>query len=233
MAAITGSTAVLLAILQLAVYARPQLRDTLLDEFLAGSEYVAAGLALLAVVLGLSVAFHTRWQVLRMKTEHYRFVKFQFLLHAAKWANCAADERDKQLRKLLAGIHALDNRTRTTTTRECSHSKRTIQPSWCKPMTPLANDIHRYFRDRRLGAARILRNRPIVATLLSGGLPAHSSDLLFPQYSIRTFALCRGDETFGPPGRMKSVANLSRRRKGTEAGCHQSSRESTSGTATR
>ena len=153
-AAITGSTAVLLAILQLGVYARPQLRDTLLDEFLAGSEYVAAGLAALAVVLGLSVAFHTRWQVLRMKTEHYRFVKFQFLLHAAKWANCEADEGDKQLRKLLAGIHALDHRDAHDWAQGVFSLEEDNPAVVVQADDALANDILRYFRHRRLGAQR-------------------------------------------------------------------------------
>jgi hypothetical protein len=153
-AAIAGSGAVLLAILQLTVYARPQLAATILDELLAGSEYVAAVLALVAVGLGLAVAFHTRWQLQRMKTEQYRFLKFQFLLHAGGWLEKPSHQRRDQLQTLLAGIHALDRHDAHDWAQGVFSLFDDDPAVILRADAALTDDIVRYFRAKRIGTQR-------------------------------------------------------------------------------
>jgi hypothetical protein len=149
-AAVTGTLAVLLAIFQMA---KPRLFEAFLKAFEYG-ELLAAVLALVSVVVGLSVAFHTRWQLLRMKAEQYRFLKFHVLLHAGQWLNRSASDRDEGLRTLLAGIHALD--------KEDAHewsigvfSLVADDPALISQADePLTDDIVRYFRVHRLESQR-------------------------------------------------------------------------------
>jgi hypothetical protein len=149
-AATTGSLAVLFAIVKLA---RPSLFEPIHSAFEWG-ELAAAVLALVSVFVGLSVAFHTRWHLLRMKAEQYRFLKFQYLLHAAGWLKRPEHERRDELQTLLAGIHALEK----------SHAHHWSQGVFTlvdddpavinQADAPLADDIVRYFRVRRIRAQR-------------------------------------------------------------------------------
>jgi hypothetical protein len=149
-AAITGSLAVLLAILKLA---QPSLFEPVESAF-NWAEPLAALLALVAVVVGLSVAFHTRWHLLRMKAEQYRFLKFQVLLHAAGWQQRPEHERREELRTLLAGIHALDKHH----AHDWSQGVFTLVDDDPAVIAladgPLADDIVRYSRARRIRAQR-------------------------------------------------------------------------------
>lgn len=152
-AAVTGSLAVLFAILQLAADAEPRLLGAL-RPILERGEYLAAALALVAVVLGLGVAFHTRWHLLRMKAEQYRFLKFQFLLHAGDWLDRSEAERRERLQTLLAGIHALDKND----AHEWSQGVFSLvddEPLLiAKADAALTEDLVRYFRDNRIGSQR-------------------------------------------------------------------------------
>jgi hypothetical protein len=152
-AAVTGSAAVLLAILQLASFARPELLGSLIKFFEFG-EYIAAVLALIAVVLGLGVAFHTRWQLMRMKTEQYRFVKFQYLLHAGGWVSKSEHERSEHLRTLLAGIHALDSHAAHEWSQGVFSLVDDDPAVIASADAELSDDIVRYFRDKRIGSQR-------------------------------------------------------------------------------
>lgn len=153
-AAIAGSTAVLLAILQLATFARPLLLETPAAAVLAGGEYVAAILAIIAVVLGLSVAFHTRWRVLRMKAEQYRFLKAHYLLHAAQWLSRAPAERSDYLRTMLAGIHALDSGDAHHWAQGTFSLFRDEPASLAATDAPLAAALVRYLRVGRIESQR-------------------------------------------------------------------------------
>ncbi|HEX5104814.1 MAG TPA: hypothetical protein VFV87_13425 [Pirellulaceae bacterium] len=152
-AAVTGSAAVLLAILQLASFARPELFGSLIKFFEFG-EYIAAVLALVAVVLGLVVAFHTRWQLLRMKTEQYRFVKFHYLLHAGGWVSNSEHERSEHLLTLLAGIHALDSHDAHEWSLGVFSLVDDDPAVIASADASLAEDIVRYFREKRIGSQR-------------------------------------------------------------------------------
>ena len=149
-AAVTGSAAVLIAIVKLA---RPSLFEPMNEAF-NWFELIAAVLALMAVIIGLSAAFHTRWHLLRMKAEQYRFLKFQFLLHAAGWLKRSEHERREELRTLLAGIHALDKHH----AHDWSQGVFTLvddDPAVIAQADgSLTDDITRYFRERRIRGQR-------------------------------------------------------------------------------
>jgi len=153
-AAFAGSVAVLLAILQLAALARPELLGKFLVNLLAKCEYFAAALALLAVVLGLAVAFHTRWQLLRMKAEQYRFIKFHFLLHAGSWVNRSEHEQKERLQTLLAGLHALDGHDAHEWAQGVFSLVDDDPAIIAQADGPLTDDMVRYFREKRIGSQR-------------------------------------------------------------------------------
>lgn len=149
-AAITGSGAVLIAIVKLS---RASVFESISTAF-NWLELIAAVLALVAVVVGLSAAFHTRWHLLRMKAEQYRFLKFQMLLHAGGWLKRPEHERREELRTLLAGVHALDKHH----AHEWSQGVFTLvddDPAVIAQADgPLTDDITRYFRERRIRGQR-------------------------------------------------------------------------------
>jgi hypothetical protein len=152
-AAVTGSLAVLFAILQLAADAEPELLGPI-APILERGEYLAAVLALIAVVLGLGVAFHTRWQLLRMKAEQYRFLKFQFLLHGGDWLERPEADRRERLQTLLAGIHALDKHDAHDWS-QGTFSLVDDEPALiAKADAALTEDLVRYFREKRIGSQR-------------------------------------------------------------------------------
>jgi hypothetical protein len=149
-AAITGALAVFFAILKLA----PATLLVPIRPALEWGEPLFAVLAFCAVVIGVSAAFHTRWHLLRMKAEQYRFLKFHILLHAAAWLKRPEHERRDELRTLLAGIHALDKHH----AHEWSQGTFSLvddDPALVALADrPLAEDIIRYFRSRRLSGQR-------------------------------------------------------------------------------
>lgn len=153
-AAVTGSMAVLLAILQLASYAGLRFAGSPFVNVLAGTEYLAAILALIAVVFGLGVAFHTRWQLQRMKAEQYRFVKFHFLLHAGGWLNKSEHERREHLQTMLAGLHALDSHDAHDWAQGVSSLVDDDSPMIAQADGPLVDDLVRYFSAKRIGSQR-------------------------------------------------------------------------------
>jgi hypothetical protein len=152
-AAVTGSLAVLFAILQLAADAQPTLLGSIVPVLERG-EYLAAALALIAVVLGLGVAFHTRWQLLRMKAEQYRFVKFHFLLHAGGWTERSEADCREHLQTLLAGVHALDKHDAHEWAQGVFSLVDDDPGVIAKADPALVEDMVRYFRAKRLGSQR-------------------------------------------------------------------------------
>ena len=149
-AAITGTAAVLLAILQMA---RPDLFKAIFEFFEYG-ELVAAVAALFAVVLGLSIRFHTRWQLLRMKAEQYRFIKFHMVLHAAAWLARPPAQREEELRTLLAGLHALDQHDAHEWSLGVFSLVDDDPAVIASADGPLADDIVGYMRARRVASQR-------------------------------------------------------------------------------
>ena len=104
-AAIAGTLAVLMAVLQLAAKVLPNLKKV--ETFLSANEYSLAIIALIAVICGLVAAFHTHWRLFRFKAEQYRFVKYQYLLHAGHWLQQSSSDRIEHLRTTLAKLHHL------------------------------------------------------------------------------------------------------------------------------
>ena len=149
-AAITGTAAVLLAILQMA---RAELFRAIFAVFEYG-ELVAAVAALVAVAVGLSIRFHTRWQLLRMKAEQYRFVKFHMVLHALAWLARTPAKREEDLRTLLEGIHTLDKHNAHEWSLGVFSLVRDDPAVITSADGNLADDIIRYMRVRRIGWQR-------------------------------------------------------------------------------
>jgi hypothetical protein len=77
LAAIFGTAAVLLAIVQLSSFVP--------GRWSVPSEFVAALIALFAVILGLVASFQRRYLLERHKAERYRLVKFAFLTDSDLW----------------------------------------------------------------------------------------------------------------------------------------------------
>lgn len=90
-AAIAGTVAVLLAILQL---------PSIIGGFLVPIPFVegvAAAIAFVAVLLGIFTLRHVGWMFLRHKAERFKFLKFRFLIDPHLWGDDAAQrERTTQ-----------------------------------------------------------------------------------------------------------------------------------------
>jgi hypothetical protein len=87
MAAVFGTTAVLLAIVQLSRFVRER------GLLPTSGEFVAALIALFAVILGLIAAFQRRYLLERHKAERYRLMKFGFLIDPDLYTGNEAEAR--------------------------------------------------------------------------------------------------------------------------------------------
>jgi hypothetical protein len=101
LAAVCGTAAVLLAIVQLASFVP--------GRWPMSAEFAVALIALFAVILGLVASFQRRYLLERHKAERYRLVKFAFLTDPVAWCGDAvqAARRVEQLNQAVVEIAAL------------------------------------------------------------------------------------------------------------------------------
>ena len=97
LAATFGTIAVLLAIVQLSSFVRERVFLTVSGEF------VAALIALVAVILGLVASFQRRYLLERHKAERYRLLKFSFLIDPMLYSGCETDAKH-QMDRLGQGV---------------------------------------------------------------------------------------------------------------------------------
>lgn len=147
-AAVAGTLAVLLAVLQLAAKVLPNLKRV--EFFLQANEYSLAIIALIAVVCGLVAAFHTRWRLFRFKAEQYRFVKYQYLLHAGYWLTQPPTDRIDHLRTTLARLHHLGPKDYKYWAQGVSSLVLLDPPPAENPDAHLMADLVPYFRRKRI-----------------------------------------------------------------------------------
>lgn len=100
-AVLSGTLAVLLAILQLGYPVH--------GKWMHVAEVFAAAAAILAVGFGLAASRHTRWLLERHKAERFRLLFFRFLLDPEVWVS-ALDEADLTSR-LQSEANRIDNLT--------------------------------------------------------------------------------------------------------------------------
>lgn len=140
-AAVAGTAAIVLAILQLGNVAT----DSLLNL-----EVACLIAAVITIVLGAIHSLDHRWREDRFKAEQYRMLKFRFLHDAARWIAASAEERSRHLVTYIARIHAADRHV----IKEWIHWKREILPVLETPEgkldVNLAGELVDYFRERRL-----------------------------------------------------------------------------------
>jgi hypothetical protein len=168
-AAITGTVAVVLAISKLGIENRDYLAEflnyfispsfgvaaiKLTPEILIFLEVVCLSLALVTILLSISFSLDHRWRELRFKAEHYRMLKFRFLLNAAHWREVSEEDRGLHLFTHLTQIHSV-NKEKIL---EWIHWRKEIlpklEPQQQLPQEQLANELREYFRDRRLSPQR-------------------------------------------------------------------------------
>jgi hypothetical protein len=101
LAAVCGTGAVLLAIVQLASFVP--------GRWPMAVEFTVALIALFAVILGLVASFQRRYLLERHKAERYRLAKFAFLTDPALWCGDAVQStrRADQLHQAVVDIAAL------------------------------------------------------------------------------------------------------------------------------
>jgi hypothetical protein len=106
-AAVFGTIAVVLAILQLAF---ADTIGTVNEKVVTAVEILAVSLASIAVGLGLFAAFQTQWLVERNKAERLRLAKFRFLIDPELWSGSPAvrDQKIADLKKQVKQIEGAD-----------------------------------------------------------------------------------------------------------------------------
>ena len=113
-AAVCGALAVLFAIVQLYYWSlleKPLIVAIVLHERWVGwVEFVAAGVAVVAVGFGLWAAFSSKWLLEREKAERYRLLKFRFLIHPSRWSGAMSEKRRQQLRDEMKPVQTLDEK---------------------------------------------------------------------------------------------------------------------------
>ena len=141
LAAITGTTAVVVAILRLGKIGA---------EFLMYLEVACLVAAVVTIILGAFLSLDHRWRELRFKAEQYRMLKFRFLHDAAGWLAAGEEERGRHLFTHLLQIHAADRQV----IKEWIHWKMemlpVLQSPSVQPSEPLSVELADYFRQRRL-----------------------------------------------------------------------------------
>ena len=141
LAAIAGTGAVVLAILQL---------GKVKADSLMYLEVACLIAAVATIVLGAFLSLDHRWRELRFQAEQYRMLKFRFLHDAARWLAAGEEERGRHLFMHLSQIHAANRRV----IKEWIHWKMEMLPVLeapdVQPDLPLATELADYFRQRRL-----------------------------------------------------------------------------------
>lgn len=140
--AVTGTAAVVLAILQL--------RKEEAAASLLNLEVACLIAAVIAVVLGAVHRLDHRWREDRFKAEQYRMLKFRFLHDATRWLAASESERAQHLTHYISRIHAANR----DGIKEWIHWKKEILPLLESPDTKLdpllVAELTDYFRQRRL-----------------------------------------------------------------------------------
>ena len=107
LAAVFGTTAVLLAIVQLSSFVRER------GLLPTSGEFVAALIALFAMILGLVASFQRRYLLERHKAERYRLLKFGFLIDPDLYTGNEAETRRRtdRLSQEVVDVAALTHHT--------------------------------------------------------------------------------------------------------------------------
>lgn len=144
-AAVCGTAAVLLAILQLAAPTHVRL----LPEI----ELLAAGAAVIAVILGLVASSQTQWLLQRHKAERCRLLKFRFLSDPGLWAGDAAarQERVEALRTEVREIAGLTTHDLHRWVQEDEIPELPSGPLLGRAPASLCRPLVEYFQAKRLG----------------------------------------------------------------------------------
>ncbi len=142
-AAAAGTTAVVLAILQLPF-------GKVETNSLLNLEVICLIAAAITVLLGAIHSLDHRWREHRFKAEQYRKLKFRFLPDAARWLAASEEERAEHLSKYISGIHGANR----DVIKEWIHWKKEILPVLETPEAKLdanlAGELVDYFRQKRL-----------------------------------------------------------------------------------
>lgn len=111
-----GSTAVILAIVQLTFPSEPKTLWGSPMFYLSVCEMLTAGLAVLIILLGIGTYLKEQWLVARYRAERLRLLKFKFLLEPAMWSAdnaaielCRGDLRDQVREINNSRFPALEN----------------------------------------------------------------------------------------------------------------------------
>ena len=141
LAAITGTGAVVLAILQL---------GKIEADVLMYLEMACLVAAVVTIVLGIFLSLDHRWRELRFKAEQYRMLKFRFLHDAAGWLAAGEEERDRHLFTHLLKIHGANREAIKEWIRWKIEMLPLLEAPDVEPDLPLALELADYFRQRRL-----------------------------------------------------------------------------------
>ncbi|MFN0021529.1 MAG: DUF4231 domain-containing protein [Pirellulaceae bacterium] len=147
-AAVTGTAAVVLAILQLGL--AKQKLGWVTDAVLVSMEVVCVVAAAVTIILGVFLSLDHRWREFRFKAEQFRMLKFRFLHDAARWLSVDEEHSIEHLNSHIAKIHAADRQSILG----WIHWKQEFLPELVRPRKypdqHLAGEIETYFRERRL-----------------------------------------------------------------------------------
>jgi hypothetical protein len=153
--ALTGTLAVVIAIIQLATppeyvyFVIPNL--TILEAIYA----VFAGVAVLFIVLAVKF----RWQLGRHKAERYRQMKFAFLIDPEIWCgDQALDERVAKLRTAVNNVAAMTSAEYREWAEELDRPERPHEPPACPLEGDALEQLVEYYRAKRLVFQKIYFN---------------------------------------------------------------------------
>jgi hypothetical protein len=145
-ASVFGAAAIGFAILQLAF------ADLIGTREMARAEVVAALLAVVAVVMGLSAALQVRWLVERNKAERLRMAKFRYLINPELWSGNA--EADTSIRAaLVAEMAAIESLQASDVRHWIEHDPAPQPPATVLQVSaqpPALSELLEYYRTRRL-----------------------------------------------------------------------------------
>jgi hypothetical protein len=149
-AASCGMLAVLIGFMQLSL---DQVHAPLVESggMLEASQIVATVVAVVAIVLGVWVAFSKKWLLEREKAERCRFLKFRFLISPQLWGNVASGARQKWLRNEVEHLEALNEEDLKSWARGEGKVLRSVPPRTLGELDEaVLADLIDYYQEKRL-----------------------------------------------------------------------------------